>query len=92
MTGHDGRVTWVPRDSAVRGNWESLAMGPACDRGPPGFQHTLAAHWAEERGATRVENFARVCSTDAHVGGWRRCDVSMGSRPNFLVPDVGEII
>jgi len=24
------------------GNWESVVRGPSCDRGPLGFQHTLA--------------------------------------------------
>ena len=43
----DERKTASGASRQVHGNWESVVMGPSCDRGLRGFQHTLAVHLVE---------------------------------------------
>ena len=61
------RTVHVPSDPA-RGKWESAVVGPFCDRGPRGFQHTLAVSWARRRAVSESENFFRGDKMDEHAG------------------------
>ena len=49
------------------GNWESVVRGPSCDRGPLGFQHTLAVSLALVPWVDEWANLACECTRAAHV-------------------------
>ena len=79
------RTSQFASDQA-RGKWESWLVGPVCDTGPQGFQHTLAVSWACPLWVSVSENVSCGGSTGVHVdvawldGAWR------DSRPGFLAP------
>lgn len=61
-------------------------MGPFCDMGPLGFQHTLAVSLAYLPGVDVSAMLAYVRSMAEHVGEFYPHDVWMDNRQDFLAP------
>ena len=59
-------------------------MGPFCDMGPLGFQHTLAVNLAFPPWGDVLVSLACGCSRAGRVDAPCQCGVWRGNHPNFL--------